>query len=342
MGTALREMGYNPHVYTYPLAEAATKAERAVLVRRIVLTAHAIVESRLPCIVAISGADPENPKQRVGHALTAIGHSFETPGEDWLNQFVSEDRDCADIFSDELFNGDWVTWFVVHDDQRTPYGRLWVWDRTRARKGEYCLCTNVDHVALVVPMPKEVSLELPHVALFARGSKIWWNSWLNDVVLPEQAAIKGNPEGYHERLRANWARARKAWEVSELATDEVEVTRFYLDPSEEFRRRVADSGMHNDFKRIYRAMSLPKYVWVAEFASLRRINSALERNRSVRGEVLIDSTANPFADPWPILSFHYKGRFAFFPAGWDRPLLFRRRESEYRPPARGAASSRAR
>jgi len=84
MGTALREMGYNPHVYNYSLRDAETEVERAVLVRRTVLTAHAIVESRLPCILAISGADPENPKRRIGHALTAIGHSFETPGKDWL------------------------------------------------------------------------------------------------------------------------------------------------------------------------------------------------------------------------------------------------------------------
>lgn len=322
MSTALREMGYNPHVYSY-LLEGLSEDMKRLALRRAVLTGHALVESRIPCIFGIGFKDGN------GHALTAIGHSFERPSDDRANEFLSP-TSPRDAFSGTLFNGDWVSWLVIHDDQDVPYGRLWIWDKPAgASEYEYCLAKNVRNIVILVPMPREVAMEFEHAVIHARRAFAWWNDWV-------EGAMKD--PGWFAQVWEGYSDVSTEWRIDQ---DDDVVWRVYLEPSEDFKERVKSTGMNEDFKKAYQAMTFPKYVWIAEMAARDRLNAPEEKDRTIKGEVVIDATANPYLSFPPILAFQYKGRFACCPSRFPAPVMLFRKGApeEYSPGHRGTTDS---
>ncbi|MCX5675180.1 MAG: hypothetical protein NTX87_09235 [Planctomycetota bacterium] len=327
MGTALRDMGYNPHVYTYLLDGLPTEAKERAL-RRAVLTGHATVESRLPCIFGIDFRDPSSTTLSSGHAITAIGHSFEQPDASRVSRFLAPGQP-DDAFSGALFNGDWVSWFVVHDDQDVPYGRLWTWDKPpEAPERQFCLAKDIRSLVILIPMPREVALEFHHAVMWARKAFSWWKYCVEQVLLDRA------------KFRANWPGYGEVSEEWRIAPDADVVWRVYLEPSEDYKVRVMSTTMHEDFKKALQAMTFPRYVWVAEMASRSRLNAPKEVKRTVKGEVVLDATSNPSVTFPPILAFQYKGRFACCPSHLLAPMMLYRKgdHEEYSPGQRGTTT----
>ena len=328
MSTALRDMGYNPHVHIY-LLDSLSPEEKERTLRRAVLTGHATVESRLPCIFGIEFRDPSSTTLSSGHAITAIGHSFERPDASRVSRFLAPGPP-DDAFSGALFNGDWVSWFVIHDDQDVPYGRLWTWDKPpEAPERQYCLARDICRLVILIPMPREVALEFHHAVMWARKAFSWWNYCVEQVML-HQATFCVDWPGYGE-VSDEWR----------IAQDDDVVWRVYLEPSEDYKARAMSTTMHEDFKKALQAMTFPRYVWVAEMASRSRLNAPEEVNRTVKGEVVIDATSNPSVTFPPILAFQYKARFACCPSQLVAPMMLYRKGApeEYSPGRRGTTTA---
>ena len=328
MATALRDMGFNPHVYRFDLSKAEP-TQKDLLVRRASLIAHAVVESRLPCIIGVFGDHPSEEGRRVNHAITAIGHSFQEPDHARLKRLQAGK---GLPYMKYAYSGDYITWFVVNDDQRSPYRRLWVWKKPKcAEPQDFCL-SDMEFVYLIVPMPREVSMEFEHGAVLARPIFGWWNKFVNLCVSGE------NEEESHCPQRQ---KVSNEWLVPEGELEDL-VFRPYLDRGQEFKRWVEHAGMHEEYKKLYRSMQLPKYVWVFQVAEKTILNAPREEDRLIRGEMLIDSTANPHSSRLePLLAFHYRGRFAINEGCAECPRVFYRPDEprEYDPGQRGAASA---
>jgi len=139
---------------------------------------------------------------------------------------------------------------------------------------------------------------------------------------------------------ADWPGYGEVSEEWRIAQDDDVVWRVYLETSEDYKARVTSTTMHEDFKKALKAMTFPRYVWVAEMASRSRLNASEEVKRTVKGEVVIDATSNPSVTFPPILAFQYKRRFACYPSQLLTPMMLypKGAPEEYSPGRRGTTT----
>lgn len=86
------------------------------------------------------------------------------------------------------------------------------------------------------------------------------------------------------------------------------IIRTYLIPSNKYKESLLKSGMDIRVRKEYRAMSLPKYIWVSEISNKALLNKNKAADRKIAGEAIFDSTANKHARLGSCLAFHFNGR----------------------------------
>ncbi|MBA1149430.1 hypothetical protein H0Z60_20495 [Ectothiorhodospiraceae bacterium WFHF3C12] len=116
---AIRAAGYSPHLI--PLKDRqADAAEQARLTRQ---KLYPYVESGIPVVLALA------PEEGLGHAVMLVGHSW-SPPVDIGNLRPSETiTDQADNVASCYDASNWVSPFLIHNDNTGPYLPLWEDDR---------------------------------------------------------------------------------------------------------------------------------------------------------------------------------------------------------------------
>jgi len=71
------------------------------------------------------------------------------------------------------------------------------------------------------------------------------------------------------------------------------ICHFYLRTSSDFKSTLPEE-MNDRLKLLYKAMSLPKYIWIIELTKKNLIRESLENDKphKIIGEIIIDPTAD--------------------------------------------------
>ncbi len=86
------------------------------------------------------------------------------------------------------------------------------------------------------------------------------------------------------------------------------IIRTYLMSSNRYKERLYKSRIDQRVRVKYRAMPLPKYIWVSEISRVDLLNKKKAPDRKIIGEAIFDSTANKHARLGSCLAFHLNGK----------------------------------
>jgi len=95
------------------------------------------------------------------------------------------------------------------------------------------------------------------------------------------------------------------------------IIRTYLIPSNKYKESLVMSGMDINVRKMYRAMVMPKYIWVSEISNKTLLNKNKALDRKITGEAIFDSTANKHAPMGSCLAFHLNGKILTREKGED-------------------------
>jgi len=271
MVSALREMGYQPVRFVNH-----SKSETIQII-------YSYIESEIPVLVTL-----KSPTTNKAHVITIIGHDYNfrisTPIKSNVNMIKN---------------------FYFHDDAFGPYKKINIDNGAKIKLGRKSLkyfldppptCfkpqKNVEKMFaqyLLVPLPEEITLQAEDILRHIKA--LFSIQFFNPVLLA---------------LRQKCPRIPK--EILFLP-EELEniVIRVYLQSSNEFKTSLPN-GMSERFKLIYRAMRLPKYIWVVELSTREALSKPKANDRTRLGEIIIDSTADRHALLDSCIALHFRGR----------------------------------
>lgn len=266
---------------------------------------YAYVESEVPVIVGLPG-----------HVAVVIGHDY-TPN---MLEHSPPQGSNATLAG-------YVNAFFVHDDREGPYIRRGVGCALKPQMlpdGPQEVLTlddkNVDYCIAIVPprvhLRPEDAIQIGTV--WIRGIRQWvlgmdWKS------IPGVDPVK---EGI-------------IWEEEDLQDL---VFRPYLRSSGKFKREIMEFARRTQIDPAiaarYWCMPMPKYVWVLELSKSTEVGGKTPCERPVRGEIILDSTANRFVFDDCLLAFHLNGRMYWREKNKEEPeYLFEWNfDSKPRPP----------
>lgn len=289
MVNALHSMGYDPILYGgLPRLNVAQRA------------AYHYLESELPVIVSLNFVKEVSGKlafQDVGHVLTLVGHKYEptaSPSAARLKLVGGKEL----VFYP---SSGWVPEFVCHDDQRGPYRNLRFLTATEyttkhlkgasvandlADKTFFEISTDtsspppipVDNhgivLGLLVPLPQGVSLRAEE----AERKAAYWVKYFPDLLAKKM----------REHLQNNL-------DYSKL------VLRTYLTSSTAYKSRLRTSGINPSVRDLLLGKPLPRWMWITEVSTIDRMSQPNALNRTMVGEVIIDSSANPATESYVVI-----------------------------------------
>lgn len=177
----------------------------------------------------------------------------------------------------ERFNIGFIDHFYYHDDAEGPYRKL-----NLKRHGYISIRDNVTHV--LVPSPKEITMQIDDV--------------LKHIIELVDINILNNFTGLFKDAEKCKFSAKEIYGL---------VFRTYLRRSNDFKNNLPNE-MSEFFRLKYKAMRMPKYVWVTELSRKELLNLPLSKNRKIFGEIIIDSTADRHARFESFLAIHLLGR----------------------------------
>ncbi len=98
------------------------------------------------------------------------------------------------------------------------------------------------------------------------------------------------------------------WETGTIVPDDL-VLRTYLIASNDYKRRIEQSGLDLFVKRLYRGKPMPRWIWVSELSSVDSYNSSeLTQRWLIRGEAIMDATSPPWSPDFVALHVILDGR----------------------------------
>ncbi len=238
------------------------------------------------------------------HAITVIGHTF-NPEHQKVQREIDKNVEDPEYKKAILYSHNWVDGFIIHDDREGPYRILPV-DK-EARKGiidrglgEFLpdgkvYKTGEDIEGIIVPLPDKIYLLGNHVDKRVK-------SLLNDekITLKRVATAAKNGCKYANEF------------LTCLTPDKKNpiVTRTYFLLAEQYKRGIMrqseENGLHEDVKKIYMNMKMPRFIWVVELTTRERFSMKTEKERTILGEIILDTTASKY-DILSFLSIHFPG-----------------------------------
>lgn len=201
------------------------------------------------------------------------GHAVVIIGHDFrTRRNVDKNRAKSNLY--------WVDRFYIHDDAVGPYEELFI---EKPGKGQQLSYSIEDHAAYtVVPVPSAVSMQANDVFDHV------------DVLMDHLNNLIGH-------LRGSGPFRFSAMELKGL------VFRTYLRSSNLFKTELS-LGMSLLFRHCYRALRMPRYIWVTEISRPEYLNKARSRDRCIVGEIIMDSTADRHSAMTSYLAIHLHGR----------------------------------
>lgn len=184
------------------------------------------------------------------------------------------------ISSQDLFRPNNIEHFYYQDDASGPYRILY---KDKPPQGDFSIKNNIK--IIIVPLPKQITLQANDV--YERIPSLLNIDFLNGTIM----------------------KLIKVEELNFLQEElQVLICNVYLRKSSDFKASLPKE-MNHRFRLIYKAMLMPKYIWVVELTKKDLIDSSLFKERKIIGEILIDSTADRNDDgPQSYLSIHLNGR----------------------------------
>ena len=221
-----------------------------------------------------------------GHVVVIIGHDYKKK-----MKFKSPHRSMSELVEN----------FYVHDDAEGPYLRRKVGKVTSIEGVEMLTLGGQRLEVCFVPLPQRVHL-------------LWED--VHNVVDEWLARITAFVAAEFPKLSRG--KLWKPWSPGGL------VRRIYLRRSIEFKRDLLRGETNErdlDIVAQYRCMQMPRYIWVVELADHKDLDGHNPYSRRIRGEMLLDSTANRHAIDETLLSFHYDGRL-YVQGRFNQPSRF--------------------
>lgn len=258
MVRALRAMGRHPVTYVPDAVVNGAQAWQNVRPRDVIMR---YVESGIPVIVGL-----QQPGTGIGHGVVAVG---------------TERTDTRDLsaFPAQPTTGEFVTHFLVSDDQRGPYCRLPV--HAADRSADYPFCLETDLKLLLVPLPGKVFLTAETAELVGRD--------LLKQVATQRVALASRSLG-----------PSSGWDVDssfyDLVLQDSAVARTYLTYGWKYKARMLRNQCAEHLRKELLALQFPKYVWVTEFGRADELNSLDPCSRQIRAHTVIDASGSRFWD----------------------------------------------
>lgn len=256
MVRALRGMGRHPVFYAPHLSNGQTVwgfRPKDIISR--------YVDSGIPVIVGVQKAGTA-----IGHAVVAVG--YERRREPDLSKL-----------SEQPTQAEFLSHFLVSDDQRGAYCRLPVSQGDGA--GEYEFCLERDLQFLLVPLPSKVFMTAEIAEAIA------WD--LLSQVTQQRHPLGGSllqPEQI-----SGWNPNPTFYQVAE---GKRLVARTYLTYGWRYKARMLRNSVSAQLKRELLNRDFPRYVWVTEFSLPDEAASVDPCQRLVRAHVVNDATGSRF------------------------------------------------
>lgn len=286
---ALRTMDYDPILLG---VESQEKAKHLI---------YSYVESQIPPILLCNLATGGH------HAVIAVGHGYELPIENPRRTEVAWPNEPPLTFAR---SSEWVPYFLINDDQRGLYRKL-TFVKTDARSPEEQIERLRERIEMVHPdtdtskldleewhCPVAIDMNMPTIGHF--GGEEIANIWGVIIPLPQGVPLTS------EQAERKAARLIRLWHdhSGEPLPDNL-VLRTYLIPSNEYKQRIEDSGMHIFVKQLLRGKPMPRWIWVTEISSIDSYNSLEESRWLITGQVIICATGSAWTPDFCAL--HYIG-----------------------------------
>jgi hypothetical protein len=215
---------------------------------------YSYIRSKFPVILVIETSP------RIYHAICLVGYKY-----DFNSTSFSKDIFCANN----------IKYFYYQDDAVGPYRKLYKYSPNHSKKlnkkeAENFFSIKKNGRIVIVPMLKEISLQADEV--YVRIPTLLDPKFLNTYIgkfLNEKGAIFSKEE------------------LSDL------VCRFFIKASAEFKSTLPKE-MDPYLTLIYKAMPLPKYIYILELTKKSLIKDSLREKKPCKiiGEIVLDSTAD--------------------------------------------------
>ena len=227
------------------------------------------VESGLPVIL---GVQPKN--YPLGHAITVIGRVFSEQDKP-TNRAV-----------------DYVSGFIVHDDQAGPYMLLPMnKDAADDPRFDRDQIINYDFgdgsVNLTVSDYAKFAIALMPIRVFstAEAAELTAKNRIYDALedMPK-VLLKVSQKGGQLNAQPS------EYLVSAFERGEI-ILRTYLTSASGYRRHIATSTACDDLKDVILRINLPHFTWVTEISTLDSYNHASPGMRRIYGHTVLDATS---------------------------------------------------
>jgi hypothetical protein len=274
MMTALQGMGYEPVPY---VPESAFEA-RNILYR--------YIESEIPVIMGIKFTQG-------GHAVTAIGHTFDAKFTPSVETFKLSTGKTLSITRTSEF----VPRIIIQDDAGGPFRFLEFMDWEKA----------VDEKRLTKRNVKELKARYSCPVILDKGSGDEGVGFLMVLVVPLPSGIMLDGYGAEERAIALYSTACGQWGIK---PPKLTVFRTFLFPSNNFKNSYEDVTIEGDTRTLIRELRrqlMPKWIWVTEVSD----HKDFLNNGRVLGQIIQDSASHATSpDFFDLIAVHLPGLLA--------------------------------
>jgi len=255
---------------------------------------YSYIESEIPPILLCEFLPTS--EGHVGHAIVGVGHGYSLPVTNPSKIRVKWPAEPALEFAR---SSEWVPNILVNDDQRGPYRKLTFIDsQTLAARIEalYPTLTMTDQKLEEWRCPIAIDVNMPFSG-YSGGEEIA-NIWGIIVPLPQHVLLTADQaEGKSARVIRWWHGRNKIPLPKDL------VLRTYLVPSNEYKEKAKNSGMHPFVSSLLAGKPMSRWIFVTEISSVKSYNSSNPEDWLINGQVIIDATSNAFTPDF--LFFHY-------------------------------------
>lgn len=258
MVRALRAMGRHPVTYVPDAIVNNVPTWQNVRPKDVI---SRYVDSGIPVILGLQQAGTS-----IGHGVVAVG---------------VERTDVRDLTTMPLMptQAEFVTHFLVNDDQRGAYCRLPV--SAADKTAEYPFCLDTDIKFLLVPLPEKVFMTAETAELIARD--IVTRVSVQRQILVEAALGAGSgwdeDPDFYKILESNTAFART-----------------YLTYGWKHKARMVRNAVSDQHRSELLRTQLPKYVWVTEFSAGNEVSDLDPCKRKIRAHAVVDASGSRFWD----------------------------------------------
>jgi len=289
-------LGYSPVLFAKPKRESYWSDEafdearaRWNPVRQI----YRYVESGFPVVAMVPG-----------HAMTVVGHTHF--GGRWKGSLEGGPFEGLNVvFSDRLVDG-----LVHHDDTVGPYRLLPALEadavRFRRQKRKDLLPPKTrrygtaqdDVVCYAVPLPEKVYILAEHL------DDILGNLLRNPITISIHIKMRTEALGGNE-LAGEYLDSAFNTPLNPL------VLRPYVVASADYKRMLHGlpaNTMPQTVRHVLLRLPMPRFIWVVDVTTMKRICEKSHSDRTVMGQILLDATGNKMAMPY--LAIHLPGQLA--------------------------------